>query len=222
MTFKCQCGEAFPIPAGVPVVEFRCHRCGRLIEVRRPTPPLRTAVAEDEPKDLPLRWGVALAGLLVAAVSLVSLAFAAPAESWDRQSFATRTETATGDAADAASGRGRMKVVNDTGEAIAVRLVGPTAADTQTTLVAPWSEKTFDQLAAGRWTARYCLGREWQPELNRFDSTRECDELRDRAVFDERIEDGNLAYTVAVLRFGPTPREWPEADRITQADFDGD
>ncbi len=214
MTCKCRCGEVYPIPAGLRVREFGCYHCGRLVKVG--------PVPERGQTDPPLRWAVALAAVLVSAMSMVSLAFAAPADSWERQSFATRTETAAGDAAEAAQGRGRIKVINDTGHAIAFRLVGPSAADTQTALLPPWTEKVFDELASGTWTARYCLGRDWQPELNRFAATGECDELGDRVVLDERIEDGKLLYTVAALRFGASAREWPAADRIPPSDFDGD
>lgn len=214
MTCKCQCGEVYPIPAGLRVREFGCYHCGRLVKV--------VLLSERAQSDPPLRWAVALAAVLVGAMSLVSLAFAAPGDSTERQSFASRTETAAGDAAEAARGRGRMKVINDTGQAIAFRLVGPSAADTQTALIPPWTEKVFDELTAGTWTARYCLGRGWQPELNRFASGGECAELGDRVVLDERIEDGKLLYTVAALRFGSSPREWPAADRITASQFDGD
>jgi hypothetical protein len=165
---------------------------------------------------------MALAVMLTALFSLASLASAGPPVSGRSQSYASRTETVPDGPAEAAQGRGRLKVINDSGRAIAFRLVGPTAGDTQTALIAPWTEHVFGELAGGRWMARYCLGEHWQPEVERFASTGECDEVTDPLVFMDGIDNGRLRYFVSVMRFGPSPREWPSTVRITPDDFAGD
>ena len=71
---------------------------------------------------------------------------------------------------------------------------------------AAWEDRRVVGLVPGVWTVRYCV-----------DSG--CGELNESIRYSEEIEDENLQYRVALIRFGPAPRERPAAHPITREEF---
>jgi len=127
----------------------------------------------------------------------------------ERDGIAVRMDTLNVAGATEARGYGLMKIVNESGRPIAMRLVGPVYRDSRTVLVPSWQDKVVTGLEPGAWTAKYCVGSD-------------CGELRHAIDYQETVPDGNLHYTTAVLRFGPSPAEWPAARRISVEDFNAD
>jgi len=122
---------------------------------------------------------------------------------------AVRMETLSAEGATEARGYGVMKIVNESGRPVTIRLVGPVYRDSRTVLVPSWQDKVVTGLEPGEWTAKYCVGSE-------------CGELTHPINYEETVPDGNLHYTTAVIRFGPSPAEWPGARRISMEDFNAD
>jgi len=120
-----------------------------------------------------------------------------------------RMDTLNISGATEARGYGLMKIVNESGRTIAIRLIGPVYRDSRTVLVPSWQDKVVTGLEPGAWTAKYCVGSD-------------CRELSRPIDYQETVPDGNLHYTAAVIRFGPSPAEWPTARRISPEDFNTD
>jgi len=128
---------------------------------------------------------------------------------FDRGGIAVRMDTLNVEGATEARGYGLMKIINESGRPLAIRLVGPEYRDSRTLLVPSWQDKVVTGLEPGAWTAKYCAG---------YD----CGELSRPIDYAEIIPDGNLHYTTAVIRFGPSPAEWPAARHISVEDFNAD
>jgi hypothetical protein len=175
----------------------------------------------DREPHLLLYAGLAVLALAVLAV-LLRMALAEGRESPDGAGVAMRVETAPGEVADPSQGRGVLKVINDSGKAIAVRLIGPEYSNSRTIFVPAWQDGRVFGLAPGTWAAKYCTGSGWQPDERRFAMTTSCAELDGTIQFQETFTDETLRYDAAVLRFGPSPRETPPAHPIPAEDFVAD
>ena len=127
----------------------------------------------------------------------------------DGDRIAVRMDTLDLAGATEARGYGLMKIINESGRPIAIRLVGPVYRDSRTVLVPSWQDKVVTGLEPGAWTAKYCVGSD-------------CGELSHPIHYEETVPDGNLHYTTAVIRFAPSPAEWPAARRISIEDFNGE
>ena len=123
--------------------------------------------------------------------------------------IAVRMDTLNDAGATEARGYGLMKIVNESGRPVAVRLVGPVYRDSRTILVPSWQDRVVTGLEPGVWTAKYCVGSD-------------CRELSHPINYEETVPDGNLHYTTAVIRFGPSPAHWPAARHISVDDFNAD
>jgi len=164
-----------------------------------------------------------LAALAIAMlVGLLNIAAAEAGDSPDRQGVAMRMETVPAGVADGAQGRGVLKVMNDSGKVIALRLIGPEYSDSRTILVPAWQDAVVFGLAPGAWTAKYCTGSEWRPDERRFAITIACAELDKTIQYTETVADETLRYDAAVVRFGPSPRESPAAHQIMEEEFAAD
>jgi hypothetical protein len=164
-----------------------------------------------------------LAALAVAVLAgLLNMAGGEAVDSPDRPGVAMRMETAPPEGADGALGRGVLKVINDSGKAIALRLIGPEYSDSRTILVPAWEDGRIFGLAPGTWVARYCTGSGWRPDERRFASIAGCAELDQTIDYTEVIAGETLHYGAAVIRFGPSPRESPPAHAIPAEEFTAD
>jgi hypothetical protein len=183
--------------------------------VRRPSPAGRA-----HGSILPYAGLAALA--IAVAAGLLNMAWAQPRDSSEHPGAAMRTEAMPVDAADSEQGRGVLKVMNDSGKAIALRLIGPEHSDSRTILIPAWEDRRVFRVPPGFWKARYCQGFGWQFDVQRFTTTGACGELDDTIRYSESVSDETLRYGAAVLRFGPTPRETPAAHPITVEEFAAD
>ena len=151
---------------------------------------------------------LATMALLAAVAGLWDIAGGAGSNA-DGDRIAVRMDTLNVAGATEARGYGLMKIVNESGRPMAIRLVGPVYRDSRTVLVPSWQDKVVRGLEPGAWTVKYCA-----------DS--DCGELSHPVDYEETVPDGNLHYTTAVIRFGPSPAEWPAARRISLEDFNAD
>ena len=181
MVFECACGERYPVANEAAPESFRCHRCGRILEwtPRHLPPPLASRPFLRHAGTLSYAGLAALAIAVVA--GLLNMAVAEAGDSADRQGGAMRVETVPDGVADAAEGRGVLKVINDSGKTIALRLIGPEYSDSRTILVPAWQDAIVFGLSPGTWMAKYCTGSEWRPDERRFAITTACAEL-DRTI----------------------------------------
>jgi hypothetical protein len=164
-----------------------------------------------------------LAALVIAVLAgVLNTAVAEIGESPQRTGVVMRTESVPGGIAEGAVGRGLLKVMNDSGSAIALRLIGPQYGDSRTVLVPAWGDGRVFNLVPGTWTVKYCTGSQWRPEARRFEFTAACGELDQTIEYTETIEDEALKYGAAVVRFGLSPREMPPAHPITADNFAAD
>jgi hypothetical protein len=155
-------------------------------------------------------------------VGLLQMSTVEAGDSADRHGVPMRMETAPAGVFDGAVGRGVLKVMNDSGKEIALRLIGPEYSDSRTILVPAWEDTRVFGLVPGKWTAKFCAGSGWRPDERRFATTSSCAELDDTIDYTETIADETLRYGVGVVRFGPAPREWPPAHKIAAEDFAAD
>jgi hypothetical protein len=153
---------------------------------------------------------------------LLNMAVAQAGDSPKRPGVAMRTETVLAGVADGAQGRGLLKAINDSGKDIALRLIGPEYSDSRTILVPAWHDAQVFGLAPGEWVVKYCTGSEWRPDERRFAGTTTCAELDQTIRYTETITNEELQYGAAVVRFGPSPRESPQAHPIAVEDFAAD
>ncbi|MGA2185078.1 MAG: hypothetical protein ABSH47_18825 [Bryobacteraceae bacterium] len=222
MVFECACGEGYPVADDAAPESIRCHRCGRIL-VRAPRhlpPPAESREFLGHAGTLPYAGLAALAIAVLA--GLMNMAAGAAGDSADRRGVAMRVETVPGGVADAAEGRGVLKVINDSGKTIAFRLMGPAYSDSRTILVPAWQDAIVFGLSPGTWMAKYCTGSEWRPDERRFAIPTACAELDRTIPYTETIVDEILRYGAAVVRFGPSPGESPPAHQIAAEDFAAD
>jgi len=147
--------------------------------------------------------------LLVVVAGLAEVTGVAGESTPKGDGVAVRMDTLALAGATEARGYGRMKIINDSGRTVSIRLIGPQYRDSQTLLVPSWQDRVVTGLAPGEWTVKYCVGDD-------------CRELIHPIKYEETIPDGNLHYTAAVIRFGPSPAGWPAGHRIGAEDFNAD
>lgn len=222
MVFNCTCGEEYRVADNVAPVSFRCHRCGSVLvraNRKRRSRAVRKSIAR---KARGFRY-VGLAAFMIAvAAGLLGLNYAQAGDSLPvRQGIAMRTDTMLSDGDDAAA-HGLLKVINDSGKAIALRLVGPEYSDSRTILIPAWEDRRAFGLLSGKWVAKYCTGSDWQPDAKRFSTANVCAEFDETLQYTEFVADETRHYSVAIVRFGPTPRESPPSHAITAEDFAAD
>lgn len=222
MVFKCTCGERYAVPDSIAPESFRCHWCGSLV-ARSPG----NHESHLRPREFVGIAGTLLyAGLAVLAIgvlaALLPMTAVGAGGSSERPGVVMRTETAPGEIADGVLGRGELKVINDSGNAIAVRLIGPEFSNSRTVFVPAWEDGRVFGLAPGKWIAKYCTGSDWRPDERRFATTTSCAELDETIQYTESISDETLHYGAAVVRFGPSPGEIPSAHAIAAEDFVAD
>jgi len=149
-------------------------------------------------------------GALVAAFAFLWSVFGGTDDTrGDPGGVAMREETDVSEGATAARGYGLLKLVNESGTEITFRLVGPEYRDSRTLEVPAWKDRVATGLAPGAWIVKYC-------------ANSQCAELSRPIDYEEIVPDGNLHYDAAVIRFGPSPSEWPAARPITHQDFSSD
>jgi hypothetical protein len=222
MVFKCVCGERYPVADEAAPVSIRCHRCGRILvrTSRSVRPPAVARRFQRYVKVLPYAGLAALA--IAVLMGLLNLVDAEAGDSPAHPAVAMRTEAVLSDAADGAQGRGVLKVINESGKTIALRLIGPAYGDSRTILIPLWQDRRVLGLPPGSWKVRYCTGSGWQPDARRFIRPGGCAEFDESIQYSETIADETLWYSAAVMRFGPTPRESPAAHRISAEEFTAD
>jgi hypothetical protein len=153
---------------------------------------------------------------------LVNMAVAETGGSRDRPGVAMRVETAPDQDGAGTQGRGLLKVMNESGRALALRLIGPEYSDSRTVFVPAWDDGHVFGLTPGKWVVKYCTGSGWRPDERRFVITTACAELDWTIQYAEIMGDETLKYDAAIVRFGPSPRESPPAHPITAEDFAAD
>ncbi len=212
MRIQCACGEPDVVADRAAAARLRCRRCGRLL-ARKPWI-LRNAGT------LPYAGLAALAiGVLA---GLVNIAYARADDSADGSRLIVRTETIPAESSDGAVGRGVLKVINESGTEMALRLIGPEYSDSHTILVPAWRDGRVFGLAPGKWVVKYCKGSGWQPGARRFASTDGCAELDETIDYRETLADETMRYGAVVVRFGPSSNESPAAHAIAAEDFASD
>ena len=223
MLIECSCGVPFMVDDDAPPDSLRCDICGNVFFRRPKQHPWREAFQNWIHENRGTFPYVGLTVLVIAVLAgVLSTAIAEVGQPARRPGVIVRTESAPGDLGDGALGRGVLKVMNDSGSAVAVRLIGPHYSDSRTFLIPVWRDKGVFGLVPGTWTIRYCTGSGWRPDIRRFEFTSACGELEQTIEYTEDIVNESLKYEAAIVRFGPSTREMPAAHPISADDFGGD